>query len=83
MEGIEMNKNLKNIVEELKLLFLPKEVPFDRIYDAIMEINRCTAGLAPGQTEEEWTARFIKKYGTKEEFIAKSKMPKEGNYHAV
>ena len=70
-------KNLRSIVDELKSLFRPKRIDYDRIYEALREIDMRTTGRPLPCEEEAWEADFIAKHGTKEEFIKERKKIKE------
>lgn len=72
-----MSKNLKGIVEELKTLFRPKEIPHDRIYTALYQMEVCTSPLGPDETQEQWEAKFVERYGSRENFIATGRMMEE------
>jgi hypothetical protein len=66
-----MSKFLRNLVDELKATFKPKEIDYGRIYDAIRQIDLCTSPKRPDQTQDEWEEQFIQRSGTREEFISK------------
>lgn len=61
--------NLKERVTALEGQLMAREIPYDRIYSALRAIDRCTAPPAPGETEKEWQANFIRRNGTHREFI--------------
>lgn len=69
-------RNIRGIVDGLKGLFTPKTVPYGKIYDALREVEKQTSPLSPDESQEEWEARFLQQYGTREEFIAE-RMTKE------
>jgi hypothetical protein len=62
-------RRIRRIVDDLKLVFQPKQQPFGKMYDSIKEMDRITSPLALGETEEEWEESFIERLGTKEAFI--------------
>jgi hypothetical protein len=71
-------RNMRGIIDGLKGLFTPKITPYGKIYDALREVEKSTSPLAPDETQEEWEARFLEEYGTRDQFIT-DRMMKEGN----
>jgi hypothetical protein len=68
---------LKERIAELEIQVRVKEPPFDKIYTALMQMEECTCPLAPDETEEEWMAGIIERYGTREDFIANGRLREE------
>ena len=62
--------NLEMRISALEAM-MPRKVDNGRLYDALKEIERCTAPLVLGEeTQEQWDARFIQSYGSREQFIS-------------
>lgn len=70
------NMNLKERVTALEDQLRPKGIDHGMIYDALREIDLCTGPPAPDETEEAWEAKFIERYGTREQFINERTTPK-------
>lgn len=63
-------KNLKRLVQDLKMIFRPKQAQYGKIYDSLCQMDECD-GLRPGGcTDEEWIKLCVQRHGTKEQFIA-------------
>jgi hypothetical protein len=63
------NMNLKGRVDELERQLKSKAIPYGMTYDALREIELNTSPCGLDETSEQWEARFIAEYGTREEFI--------------
>lgn len=69
--------SLQERILELERQMRVKEPPFDKIYTALHQMEECTSPLAPDETQEAWEEDFIKKTGSREEFIANGRMREE------
>lgn len=67
-------------IAELEFQMRPKGIDYDRIYTALHQMEVCTSPLAPDETQEQWEAKFVEKYGTREQFIENGKL-KEAQHH--
>lgn len=70
----------KERVAELEFQMRPKSIDHDRIYTALHQIEECTHPPAPDETQKQWEKDFIKKTGTRTDFIANGKMKEEQRY---
>lgn len=62
-----MKSTIRNRIEQLEILLRPKSaLPWDRIYDALKEVDRCTC---PGSPDTDFEKDFVARNGTRENFI--------------
>lgn len=62
-------KKLLSKVEALMLLLKPIHIDWGRFYDGLHAIDLCTAPGPPEWTPEQWENNFVKREGSRDEFI--------------
>ena len=65
-------RNLRKIVDELKGMFRPKELPYKKMYQAIRQMDQIDL-RSSFATDEEWLKSFEERHGNEEEWIRKTR----------
>ena len=73
VDHMDLKARVAALEDQMKI----KGVDFGRIYDTLREMEICTGPPAPDETEEQWEAGFIERYGTRENFITVRNKKKE------